>query len=388
MPAAATTASVHRSGIRTAFELANATPGTIHLELGEPDFPTPAHVVEAADAAARAGRTGYTSNLGIPELRAALATKLRTRNGIEATADQVVVTHGATQGLLAVLRALVDPGDGVLVPDPGWPNYRSMTEAVHGTVQPYALRPEAGYVPRVADVERALTPRSRVLLLNSPSNPLGSMLDEATLAELVELARAHDLWVVGDECYEDIAFGGPVPVTARFDADERVVSVFSFSKSYAMTGWRVGYVHAPGRLAPLLSGLQEPLVSCVNTPAQHAALAALTGPQDVVARMRDSYRDRRDAALAVLADAGIPALRPAGAFYLWVDVSAAGLPSAEVARDLVVERRVAAVAGEAFGPSGQGALRISLATAVDDLLEGCRRIGERVNELAAALPVR
>ncbi|MGH3665616.1 MAG: pyridoxal phosphate-dependent aminotransferase [Egibacteraceae bacterium] len=374
MELASAASTMPRSGIREIMDLAWAMPDAIHLEVGEPNFPTPPHVVEAAARAAAAGHTRYTPNAGMPELRQALAEKVASRNGLVVAPEQVIVTSGAVEALYSTLLSLLDPGDQILLPDPGWPNFRMMAGLLRAEVVGYPLAPRSGYQPEIADLERLVGPRSKVLLLNTPSNPVGAVLDADHVQALLDFARAHGLWVVSDECYDEIVYDGALTSPGALDTDGRVISVYSFSKTYAMTGWRVGYAVVPEALAETLSKVQEPLISCVNAPAQVAAHVAVTGPQDVVAEMRDAYRSRRDAVVARLREAGVPAFPPGGAFYLWVDVSASGLSSRNFAHELVVRHHVAVVPGTAFGARGEGAVRLSLTTSQDLLLEGVERL--------------
>jgi aspartate aminotransferase len=367
-------AAMPASGIREIMNAAWGRSDVIHLEVGQPDFPTPAAIVAAADEAARAGHTGYTPTAGIPELRAALAGKIRERNGIEVEPDQVVLGNGGAQAIHASLACLTQPGDGILLPDPAWPNFAMMAGLLHLDAAHYRLTEAGGYVPDVAELERLTGPRTRVLLLNSPSNPLGSVIDRERMAQLLEFASRHDLWVLSDECYDEITFDGPAVSPAALDRDGRVVSVFSFSKTYAMTGWRLGYVAAPPAVAEVLVKAQEPLISCVNTPTQYAALAALACPGDVVGGMVEAYRRRRDTVVDRLTGLGLSAFRPGGAFYTWVDVSATGLGAREFALRLLGEERVAVAPGTAFGPGGEGHVRLSLAASEADLAEGATRL--------------
>jgi aspartate aminotransferase len=363
------------SRIREIMELAWEDPEVIHLEVGEPDFPTPEHVVEAAYEAARTGHTRYAPNAGIPELREALADKVTRRNGYEAHPDQVVVTQGGIQALYLVLLALLEPGDEVLLPDPAWPNFRMIAHLLGARVLPYPLVSEGDFLPRLEDLERLVTPRTRAILVNTPSNPLGTVVPRELVNSLLEFARRRDLWYISDEVYDEIVFDDAfVSAGAVANASDRLVSVYSFSKVYAMTGWRVGYLVAPPDLAKLLTGMQEPIVSCVNTPAQMAALAAVTGPQDVVRKMRESYRERRDELLEILERGNLSSSQPSGAFYVWTDVSAANLPSMEVARSLIEREHVAVAPGSAFGDLGEGYVRLSLASSREDLLDGASRL--------------
>ena len=363
-----------RSGIREIMDAAWQTPDCIVLAVGEPNFPTPPHVVDAADAAARAGHTGYVSNAGIPELREALAEKIRARNGYDVTPNGVVVTNGGVEGIFAALSAVLDPGDAILLPDPGWPNFAMMATMLRARILAYPLAPANGFLPEIADLERLCDAGTKVVLLNSPSNPLGSVIDRERMREIAAFAESRNLWIVSDECYDETVFDDRFASAAAVADPERTIAIYTFSKTYAMTGWRVGYVAAPSHAIAQIAKLQEPLISCVNAPAQHAALAALTGPQDVVAHMVAAYRERRDEVCRRLAAAHVPALPPSGAFYVWADVRASALPSRDFAFALLRERGVAVAPGTAFGPGGEGFVRISLATEPAALYEGIDRI--------------
>lgn len=373
---AARAATLRASAIREIFDAAQRVPDALRLEVGEPDFPSPDWVIEAADRAARHGATHYTSNTGIAPLREALADKVSRVNGWAAQPEQCIVTAGGVQALHLALAAMLDPGDEVLLPDPLWPNFAMIAHLVSARAVGYRLVPEQGFLPSIEELEAAVTPRTRVLVINFPSNPTGAAATMAELAELVEFARRHRLWLVSDECYDELLFDGSVRSAQAAAPYERTVTVFTFSKTYAMTGWRVGYAFAPSDLLAAMARMQEPMVSCVNAPAQHAALAALTGPQEVVATMREAYRRRASAAVAVLRNGGLTVPDPQGAFYLWVDTSGDGRDSVTLAHELLRDRSVAVAPGLAFGASGQHRLRISLASADDELLEGCRRLAD------------
>jgi aspartate aminotransferase len=383
-PASRRAAGMVPSEIRQLMELADACPGAIRLEVGQPDFPTPEHVVAAADAAARGGHTGYAPNAGLAPLREALAAKLAARNGYAPAPEQVLVTNGATSGVFTTLQAVTDPGDELLLPDPTWPTFRMMAAVLGLRVRPYALRAEHDYEPDPDELAALIGPRTRALLLVSPSNPLGVVLGPQRAAAIAELAQRHGVWTIADEVYDEIVFDGAHTSVAAVAPYERLISVYSCSKVYAMCGWRVGYIVAPPSLAPLLAALQEPVTSSINTPAQHAALAAVTGPQEPVARMRDAYRARRDRAFAELERRDLRAVRPAGAFYVWVDVARAGMHALELSHTLLRERGVAVAPGSAFGATGDQAIRISLAAGEDDVVAG---IGELADFCAAAAAV-
>ena len=361
-------------------ELASTVDDAIHLEVGEPDFPTPAHIVEAAAAAAESGFTGYTPNAGIFELREVLAKKVTERNEIEAEASQIVVTSGAVTGLFSALAALVDPGSEVLLGDPSWPTYGLMARILGMKAMYFPVHAAAEFIPRAEDIEPHITERTRAIVLNSPGNPTGAITPEEVVVELLELCRQYDLWMLSDEVYDEMWFDHPPVAMAPFDTEGRVVTLFSFSKTYAMTGWRVGYLTAAPDVVEHIIKAQEPITSCVNAPAQKAAVAAINGPQDCVAEMRTAYHERRDLAAALLDERGIPFVRPTGAFYLMADISGAGMTDAEFAERLVLEQRVAVVPGTAFGPASETFVRISLATATGPLLEGIDRLAGAVAE--------
>ena len=376
--------SMRRSGIRELMDMAAAIPDVIHLEVGEPDFPTPPHIVEAAVSAARAGFTHYTPNAGLPELRATIAEAIAAAHARAVAPEQVVVTSGSVCGLMTSLMALVEPGDEVLIPDPGWPNYEMMVRTIGAEPVHYRLDAARAYEPDLDALAQRVSPRTKVILVNSPSNPTGAVFGRETARSLVEWAAAHDLYVVSDEVYEKLVFDTEHHSLGQWDADGRVVCVYSFSKTYAMTGWRVGYVVAPPAIAEVVTKVQEPVVSCASAVSQKAAEAALTGPQTCVEHMRDAYRARRDVALTILGRAGLTTSVPRGAFYMLVDVSRVTLDSYAFAYDLLREQRVAVAPGETFGPAGRGLVRVSLATDQAVLEDGVRRLVTMVSRCPTA----
>jgi len=364
-------AGVPASGIREIVDKAAGRDGVAHLEMGQPDFPTPAHVIAAAVESVRAG-SGYTGSAGVPALREALAADLVAK-GLPARPDQVIVTQGGVQGCSLLYSGLLQPGDEVLLPDPAWPNF-AMLAALHGaTVVPYLMRRSNGYQPDAAEIERLITPRTRLLVVNTPSNPTGTVFTTDVVEELVALTERHGITMLADEVYDGLIFAGE-PARAVRLAPDSVVGLYSFSKTYAMTGWRVGYVVAPTWLAPALARVQEPLLSCIPTMTQAGALAAVTGPQDCVATMRAAYQRRRDLIVDILRSGGLDIEAPAGAFYLVVPL-APGADSRAAALELV-DRGVAVSPGTAYGNAETNYLRVSLASSDDDCLDGSRRLVE------------
>ena len=329
-----------RSGIRALMELALADPLAIRLEVGEPAQSTPAAIMEAAFADARSGHTHYTSSVGSDELRTALAAKVRRENGLRVGPEGVLVTHGAMSALSMLFTALLGAGQEVLLPDPEFPNWRMAALAAGGEVGTYPTRAEHGFVPRIEDIEAAVGPHTRAILVCSPNNPTGAVYPPSLLEAIVDLARRHDLWVISDECSEAITFDAEHVSPATFDTDDRVITVFSFSKTHAMTGWRLGYlVSTRPALVDLLVQVAEAAVACPSVLAQRAARAALGGSHEHVSSAVQTYRSNRDAAVGALAAAGVPCSVPDGAFYLLVDVREAGADGHAVAVRLLAEVR-------------------------------------------------
>lgn len=372
------TNSMSGSGIRQIMNLALTMEGVLHVEVGEPDFPTPPHIVDAAQRAARDGYTRYTANAGMLSLREALAAKLLRVNGDIVSPDQITVTCGAVDGLFTSLAALVEAGDEVLLPDPGWPNYQMMVRTLGATPIYYRLDPENDFLPDLAALEARVTSRTKVLVVNSPSNPTGAVFPSETVEGLVRLAEAHDLWILSDEVYEQIIFEGEHVSPTRFDRDGRVIRTFSFSKTYAMTGWRVGYVVSPPSVTPLINKLQEPVTSCVCAVSQKAAEAAVSGPQHCVEEMRQTYMRRRDMVVSLLKADDMFTYVPRGAFYAMVDISNVATDTNAFAREMLLTHRVAVAPGETFGPSGQGFIRIALCAADETIRQALEIIATEV----------
>jgi aspartate aminotransferase len=376
-------AEAAHSGIREVVNLALVTPGTIRLEVGEPSFPTPAHIVDAAIEFARTGQVKYTATAGILSLRERLVAKLDRVNGIKAGVENINCTVGGVGGIAAAIAALVEPGEEVLLPDPAWPNYRLMLAWAHGVLVPYPCPPANKFLPDPREIERLITPRTKLMIINSPCNPTGALFPRQLLEELVDLAIKHNLYLLSDECYDEVILDGEHHSPASFCTDGRIISAFTFSKTYAMTGWRVGYVVANERISDSITKILESNSSCLPTVCQKAAEAALDGPRAPLREMVDAYRDRRDLCVGLLEEAGLLISRPQGAFYIMADVSGSGLDSREFAFDLVKTKKVAIAPGTAFGNSARGAARISLASSPEDLSVGIGRMIERIEELSA-----
>ena len=370
--------TVPASGIRRIYLLASELDNVISLSVGEPDVPVAPHIAQAAKDAWDRDDTNYTANGGIPELRAAIVEKLARDNNVHVDVEQVWVTIGATQALQQAMHLTLSAGDEVLIPDPGYTVFTMGPRMLDAVPVPYPLRPDRGFMPDLDELETLVTERTRVLVVNSPSNPLGSVFGESVLRDLLAFARRHDLWVLSDEVYEYFTWDQPHVSLASLDEDDRVFSVFSLSKTYAMTGIRIGYLVTPRGLAQTMRSVQEASISCVNTPGQYAGIAAITGSQQNVADARAHYRENIAAATALLDTKGIEYLRPAGTFYLWVRVDhVSNGDVAAWAERYLLEERVAISPGSAFGRTGEGWIRVSLAADRDVLLTGLDRLPAR-----------
>ena len=374
--------SLPGSGIRQVMELSQGMSDVIHLEVGEPDFATPEHVVEAAHAAAKNGFTKYTPNAGLPGIRSAVAERYAQRLGDHVTPEWVVVTPGAIAAIASTFFALLDPGDEVLIPDPGWPNYTSAALLTGARPAPYPLVGGHGgsFEVDFDELQRRVTSRTRVIVVNSPSNPTGTVFAPELQRALVAFAAENELFLVSDEVYEDLVYDGVHVSPARYDEDGRVVVVSGVSKSYAMTGWRIGFVIAPPAVAALVTKLQEPLVSCASAVSQVAAEAALRGPQDAMRAMVAAYRARRDVVMKALEPGDLLSAHPAGAFYALVDVPLQA-DATTFALTLLREARVAVAPGSTFGTVATRSVRISFATETSLLREGLRRMVAYLEQL-------
>jgi aspartate aminotransferase len=383
-PSSRLATGVQQSGARKIMDLANRIPDAIHLEIGEPDFTAAPYVVEAAVRAIRAGLTQYPPTSGLPALQEGLADKLGRVNAITARPDDIIVTNGGGQGLFNALATLLDAGDRIALPDPGWPNYRSMAALLGLRVSTYSLPPETGHHPDPAQIEERLREGCKAIVLNSPSNPLGTVTPRGTVEAILALATRYQAWIVSDECYDQLYFDTPPTSPAAIDPDADVLSVFSFSKVHAMTGWRIGYVVGPPAVSGLLAKAQEPLVLGVSAPGQHAAIAAVTGPTTYQEHMVGEYRSRRDAVLARFRERGIDVGGPEGAFYLWLDIRDAPLDDTDFVLSLLEHEHVAITAGSSFGPSGRGFVRMSLAASQAQLVEATERLARHLDQVRSA----
>jgi len=373
---------VERSPIRTILDSAAIFPDAIHLEIGQPNFPTPPHVIEAAVQATRHAYTGYTANSGMYDLRKAIVTKLARDNDLHVAPENIIVTTGAMEALFATMLVLLDADDEILLPDPGYINFSMASEIVQGTPRMYPAPASKGFIPDLDGLEGAVTDRTRALLVSSPSNPTGAVYPERTLRDCLEFCRRHNLYLISDECYERLVFEGEHISPAIWDQDGRVVSIYTVSKTYSMTGWRVGYAVASTEIIASMSKIQEAIVSCVNTVAQHAAIDALTGPQDCVQEILTHYRRRRDLAVGLAREHGLKASYPSGAFYMLVDITGQPRKSLDFCQDLLQAEQVAVAPGCAFGQNSDGYVRISFCVSDELLAEGLTRLARYLRRVS------
>ena len=368
------------SGIREISNEAIHTPGAIRLDVGQPNFPTPQHIKEAGKRAIDENKTFYTHTQGLLSLREKIVDKLARVNGIRSAPESIACAPGGVGAIAVMLAAVVEQGDEVLLPDPGWPNYRMMLPWLGARAVFYPCPPEVGFQPDLDALGSLISPRTKVLVVNSPNNPTGAVYPAETVNALIELAQRHNLWLLSDECYDQIVLDGTWTSPASLaPEDPRIATVFTFSKSYSMTGWRLGYLTGSAELVDTATKVLESNSSCVSTITQVAAEAALVGPQDCVTAMVSAYRRRRDLVVDLLRDAELFIAEPIGAFYIMADIAPKGLPARDFAFALLRERGVSVAPGTAFGHVAAEAVRISLASSDADLSEGVGRLAEFVH---------
>jgi aspartate aminotransferase len=363
-------------------ELERAGRSIIHLELGEPDFHPAALVVDAVRAAVAAGRDRYVSTRGIPTLREAIAEYLKRTRRLQVAPEQILVAPGCKMALSLAMMALIEPGDEVLYPDPGFPIYPSFTRGLGATAVPFGLEEKNSFQPDLDEIAGKINSRTTALIFNSPNNPTGAVFSSEALRRIAKLAEKHDLWILSDEIYARILFGGEYgSIWSLPGMAERTVIIDGFSKSFAMTGWRLGYAVAPKHVVDAMDLLVLNTFTCVAEFTQVAAIEALADSTHAVDAMVEEYRKRRD--LFVKGLNAIPGFRcqsPGGAFYAWVNIEETGLPAEEVARLLLEEVGVAGIAGAAFGLAGKDYLRFSLVSArhlLEEALERMQRVSSR-----------
>ena len=372
-----------RSGIRKMSALALSMDDVVSLCIGEPDLATPAHIVEAGITALRDGLTHYAPSGGLWELREAVANRYKNEMSIDYGPENVIITTGTTQGLFHSFVGILNPGDEVIIPDPYYPNYLGQFHLAGAKVVTVPVTEENGFRLQAEDIERAVTPKTRALLINSPNNPTGALLEEEDILKIAQVVKKHDLTVISDEVYDSIIYDGRTycSIAQIPGMKERVIIHNGFSKTYAMTGWRLGYIVAPSEYIEQSIYLQESLISCAPTFPQKAAIAALEGPQDCVKEMLNIYSRRRTIVIDGLNDIpGVSCYPTAGAFYAFPNIRSFGKSSEEFAVDLLKKGKVATVPGSYFGDNGEGYLRLSFAASDEDLRKGIHRFRKYVLE--------
>ena len=373
------------SGIRKLFDLAQSKKGLISFGIGEPDFATPAHIREAAKMALDEGYTRYTPNLGFPELKEALASKLRLKNKIPVSSDEVVVTSGGTEALFFSFFSLLNPQDEIIIPDPGFVTYESQIYFMGGNPIHFSLSGENNFHPDLNKLKNCITSKTKAILLNSPSNPTGAAFNKDELMAIAQIAQEKDIFVISDELYEDILYDGREHISiASFPGmKERTISIFGFSKSYAMTGWRLAYLAAPHDLIKEIAKLLQNTSVCANSIAQRAGLAAIQGSQECVLKMFVAYNERRNLLIKGLNEINkLSCHAPEGTFYAFVDISKTGKSADELSMYLLEDYGVVTVPGTAFGSCGEGYIRLSFATSLDEIKEGINRIKKGIENLS------
>jgi aspartate/methionine/tyrosine aminotransferase len=377
---------IKKSSLRTEMlDIAATLKDVIALGRGDPDLDTPPHIVEAGQKALGAGATHYTHPLGMPQLRQAIADTIKANGGAEYAPDEIVVTAGAQESMFVAMLALIDPGDEVIIPSPGYNSYHQSVELAEGKTVTVPTYEKDGFALTAEAVAKAITPKTRMLCLINPSNPTGMVIPPSEIEKLAALAVKHDLIVISDEIYARLTYDNArvQPVAALPGMRERTITIDGFSKAYAMTGWRVGYFAAPRRFTEPMAEIHHGLAICAPAVSQMAAIAALTGPQDAVEAARREYDARRTVMMAALDRMGLSYAKPNGAFYVYANVSSTGLSASEFCKRLLKEGRVMMFPGSLFGDHCDDYVRISLLQPVPRVEEAARRMAAVVDAIRA-----
>ena len=376
--------NIPRSGIRDFFEIVQSMKGVISLGIGEPDFVTPWHIREAAIYSLEKGKTGYTSNLGSPRLRRAIAKYVEQHFAEEYNPhDEIIVTVGVSEAIDLALRALLNPGDEVIYHEPCYVSYSPSIQLAGGVPVAVATRAEDEFSLKASDLEKVVTPKTRVLMLNFPTNPTGAVMPLEELRKIAAFAVNHDLVVLTDEIYSELTYDD-IPhhsIAALPGMKERTLFLHGFSKAFAMTGWRIGYACGPADIIEAMMKIHQYSMLCASIMSQEAACEALERGQRSMERMKEEYRLRRNYIVSSLNDAGIPCHLPKGAFYVFPDIRGTGLSSKDFSLKLLDAKKVAVGPGTAFGPSGEGYARCSYATGMDQIKLACSHIADFVRDI-------
>ena len=375
-------AGLPKSGIRKFFDLVTQMDDVISLGVGEPDFATPWTIRESGIYSIERGRTSYTANLGMPALRKAVCSYVADKFNVNYNSkNECIITVGVSEAVDLVIRAITSPGDEIIYSEPCYVSYPAEISMAHGVPVPVTTKKENLFALDPADVERAITPRTKAILINFPCNPTGAVMNRKQLEDIADIAKKHDLLVLSDEIYSELTYDTEhVSIASIPGMKERTVFLHGFSKAFAMTGWRIGYACGPAEIIDAMMKIHQYSIMCAPTMAQAAALEALQNGHGEMEKMRESYRSRRDFFVRKLNAAGLPCHLPQGAFYAFCEVGHTGLDCEEFARKLLQEKHVAIVPGTAFGPGGAGFCRCSYATGFAELEEAARRISEFIKE--------
>ncbi len=380
---AANIANLPRSGIREFFDIVQSQKNVISLGVGEPDFVTPWHIREAAIYALEQGRTTYTSNLGLLKLREAISASVEKHFHVRYDPkQQILIAVGVSEALDLALRAVINPGDEIIYHEPCYVSYSPSVSMAHGVPVAVSCSAENGFAVTAAAIEKVITPRSKALLLNFPTNPTGGTMTRAELEKIAVLVRQHNLLVITDEIYSELTFeGGHVSIASLPGMAERTIFLHGFSKAYAMTGFRIGYACGPAELIDAMMRIHQYSMLCASIISQEAALEAIRHGEPDTAEMRDQYCVRRNFIVRAFNEIGLPCHLPRGSFYAFPCIKSTGLSSKEFAFKLLEQEQVACVPGSAFGPSGEGYLRCCFATSLEQIQVATERMGRFVQRL-------
>ena len=382
-PLSKTIKTIEPSGIRKFFDIVSEMEDAISLGVGEPDFDTPWHIRDEGIYSLEKGRTFYTSNAGLKELKIEISKYLDRKYGMKYNYNnEIMVTVGGSEGIDMALRAMIDPGDEVIIPQPSYVSYEPCTVLAGGKPVIVELKEENEFRLTAEELEEAITPKSKILIMPFPNNPTGAVMELNDIEAIAKVVKEHDLYVITDEIYSELTYlEKHVSIASLPGMKERCVLINGFSKAYAMTGWRLGYVCAPKEILSQMLKIHQFAIMCAPTTSQYAAVEAMKNGDSDVVQMRDQYNERRRYLLHRLKNMGLKCFEPFGAFYIFPSIKEFGMTSDEFATELLNSKKVAVVPGTAFGKSGEGFVRISYAYSIEDLKTALGRIEEFVNEL-------
>lgn len=367
--------SIKPSGIRKFFDIANKIEDCISLGVGEPDFATPWHITEEGIYSLEQGKTFYTSNQGLPELREEISKWNKRKYNLDYSSDKIIVTCGGSEAIDIALRCCINPGDEVIILEPCYVCYAPDVELAGGIVKTIRLKNENEFRLTPEELEEAITPKTKILVMNYPNNPTGAIMTKEDLKKIAEVVIKHDLLVISDEIYSELTYEGKhVSIGSLDGMRDRTITINGFSKAFSMTGWRLGYVMGPKEIMDQMKKIHQFVIMCASTPSQYAGIEALKKGDNDVEKMMDEYDRRRHYLLSEFNRLGIPCFEPKGAFYMFPYIGKYGMTSEEFATDLLEKEHVVVVPGTAFGECGEGFVRISYAYSLEALKEAIKRI--------------